>query len=93
MPPPPRANPPRPPMPRRSVIWVSRMIVFAVLLAIFGQAISEAILDGVPISWSLVWHSFLHRELFWFLCVGSLTAEAVALEDALERVAGSLAAD
>lgn len=85
------------PSSRRSVVWVSRLVVFAVVLAIFGQAFTDAILDGAAagsgwmvwryFSVSLVWRSFLHRELFWFLCVGSLTVEAVAFEDALERLA------
>jgi hypothetical protein len=87
------------PSPRRSVIWVARMVVFAVLLAIFGQALTDAVLDGAAVSdwmvWryvsiSAIWRSFLHRELFWFLCVGSLTAEAVAFEEALERLAAKI---
>ncbi|MCW8129938.1 MAG: hypothetical protein KIS92_06245, partial [Planctomycetota bacterium] len=74
------------PGPRRSIVWAARLLALAVALSVFGQAVVEAIANGTTVSPRLVWNSFLNRDLFWFVCLGSLTLEAAVLEDALTRL-------
>jgi len=68
------------------VLVCARLILLGMLFAVLGQCASDFLQVNQRFSWSLMWRIITERHLFICLCIGSLTAEAVAFEAALRRL-------
>lgn len=75
------------------VLICTRLIFLGLLAAVLGQGVSDFLEVNRGIHWSLLWRMIIERHLFVCLCIGSLTAEVVALEAALRRLAQQQAAE